>query len=122
MSMMSSSSSRFPPLAGLCSYEEASRSTLSLDDCVNWLKRMHYAWKRLHQIFTSHITAEPVYELKTAFSLHAHYCAEHADAIRTRVSEMREPPLGLEVVPHAGGMLVGAPAGTSEPATRTVSG
>ena len=91
----------FPPLAGLCSYEEASRATLSLDDCVNWLKRMHYVWRRLHQIFTSHITAEPIYELKTAFSLHAHYCAEHADAIRTRVSEMREPPLGLEVVPHA---------------------
>ena len=91
----------FPPLAGLCSYAEASRATLSLDDCVNWLKRMHYAWKRLHQIFTAHITSEPVYELKTAFSLHAHYCAEHADAIRTRVSEMREPPLGLEVVPHS---------------------
>ena len=91
----------FPALAGLCSYEEASRTTLSLDDCVNWLKRMHYTWRRLHQIFTSHITAEPVYELKTAFSLHAHYCAEHANAIRSRVSEMREPPLGLEVVPHA---------------------
>ncbi len=91
----------FPPLAGLCSYAEASRATLSLDDCVNWLKRMHYAWRRLHQIFTAHITSEPVYELKTAFSLHAHYCAEHADAIRTRVSEMREPPLGLEVVPHS---------------------
>lgn len=90
-----------PPLAGLCTYEEASRATLSLDDCVTWLKRMHYVWKRLHQIFASHITAEPVYELKTAFSLHAHYCAEHANAIRTRVSEMREPPLGLEVVPHA---------------------
>ena len=92
--------SQIPPLGGLCSYEEASRTSLSVEDCVEWLKRLHYIWKRMHQIFTSHITAEPIYELKTAFSLHAHLCAEHAQAIRTRVSEMREPPLGLEVVPH----------------------
>lgn len=91
---------QIPPLGGLCSYEEASRTSLAVEDCVEWLKRLHYVWKRLHQIFTAHITAEPLYELKTAFSLHAHLCAEHAQAIRTRVSEMREPPLGLEVVPH----------------------
>ncbi len=91
---------QIPPLGGLCSYEEASRTSLAVEDCVEWLKRLHYVWKRLHQIFTAHITAEPIYELKTAFSLHAHLCAEHAQAIRTRVSEMREPPLGLEVVPH----------------------
>ncbi len=106
MPVRTSSPPQIPPLAGLCTYEEASRSALSLDDCVNWLKRMHYVWKRMHQILTAHITAEPVYELKTAFSLHAHYCAEHANAIRTRVSEMREPPLGLEVVPHAALELV----------------
>src|SRR5439155_22418350 len=47
------------------------------------------------------ITAEPIYELKSAFSLHAHLCAEHASALRKRVSEMREPPLGLEQVPDA---------------------
>src|SRR5205085_10638651 len=38
---------------------------------------------------------------KMAFSLHAHLCAEHVSALRKRVGEMREPPLGLEVVPHA---------------------
>ncbi len=91
---------QIPPLGGLCTFEEASRMSLSVEDCVDWLKRLHYVFRRLHQIFTSHITAEPIYELKTAFSLHAHLCAEHAQAIRTRVSEMREPPLGLEVVPH----------------------
>ena len=78
--------SKMPPLAGLCSYEEASRTAMSVEDCVEWLKRLHYVWKRLHEIFTSHITAEPIYELKTAFSWHAHLCAEHAQAIRTRVS------------------------------------
>jgi hypothetical protein len=64
------------------------------------LKCYHYAFKRLHDIFIAHITAEPIYELKTGFAHHAYLCAEHVEAIRTRVSEMREPPLGLEEVPH----------------------
>ena len=34
-----------------------------------------------------------------SFSLHAYYCAEHVAALRLRISEMREPPLGLETVP-----------------------
>jgi hypothetical protein len=55
----------------------------------------------LHQIFTARITAEPLYELKMGFSFHAHLCAEHVSALRKRVGEMREPPLGLEVVPDA---------------------
>src|SRR5205085_3221877 len=29
-------------------------------------------------------------------------CAEHVEALRTRVAEMREPPLGLEQVPDPG--------------------
>ncbi|HEX4349517.1 MAG TPA: hypothetical protein VH251_03990 [Verrucomicrobiae bacterium] len=63
------------------------------------LKRYHYAFKRLHQIFNGRITAEPIYELKMGFSLHAHLCAEYVDMLRKRVGEMREPPLGLDVVP-----------------------
>ena len=54
---------------------------------------------RLHEILTARITAEPIYELKTGFSHHAYLCAEHVQALRTRVGEMREPPLGLEAVP-----------------------
>lgn len=88
-----------PPLAGLCTLEEAARSGLLVEECVTRLKRIHYALKRLHQIFVGRLTAEPIYELKTAFAHHAHLCAEHATAIRQRVSEMREPPLGLEEVP-----------------------
>src|SRR6186997_1473661 len=90
-----------PPLAGLCTMEEAARPGLSVDECVRRLKRYHYAFKRLHEIFTARITAEPIYELKMTFSLHAHYCAEHTAALRQRVGEMREPPLGLEAVPDA---------------------
>ena len=88
-----------PPLAGVCSMEEAMKPGLSVEECVRRLKRYHYAFKRLHQAFTARITAEPIYELKMAFSLHAHLCAEHVTALRKRVGEMREPPLGLEAVP-----------------------
>jgi hypothetical protein len=90
-----------PPLAGLCTHAEASRPGLSVEACVTRLKRFHYAFRRLHEIFTAHITAEPIYELKTGFSHHAYLCAEHVEALRVRVGEMREPPLGLEDVPHA---------------------
>src|SRR5512145_2119979 len=89
-----------PSLAGLCTMEEAQKPGLSVEQCVARLKRYHYAFKRLHHIFTARITAEPIYELKMAFSLHAHLCAEHVSAFRQRVGEMREPPLGLEQVPH----------------------
>src|SRR6266496_4353554 len=90
-----------PSLAGLCSLEEAMKRGLSVEQCAGRLKRYHYAFKRLHEIFTARITAEPIYELKMAFSLHAHYCAEHVGTLRTRVGEMREPPLGLEAIPDA---------------------
>jgi hypothetical protein len=89
-----------PPLAGLCSMDEAQHPGLPVEECVRRLKRFHYCFKRLHEIFTARITAEPIYELKTAFSHHAYLCAEHTAAMRKRVSEMREPPLGLEDVPH----------------------
>ncbi len=90
-----------PPLAGICSFADAMKPGLSVEQCVARLKRFHYAFKRLHQIFTARLTAEPIYELKMAFSLHAHLCAEHVAALRKRVGEMREPPLGLEAVPDA---------------------
>jgi hypothetical protein len=90
-----------PPIAGICTVEEAARIGLSVEECVRHLKRHHWAFRRLHQIFIERLTAEPIYELKMAFSLHAYYCAEHASAWRTRVAEMREPPLGLDVSPDA---------------------
>lgn len=80
----------------------AMKPGLSVEDCVARLKRFHYAFKRLHQIFTARLTAEPLYELKMGFSLHAHLCAEHTAALRKRVGEMREPPLGLDAVPDPG--------------------
>lgn len=91
-----------PPLAGLCSLAEALEPGMSVEECVSWLKRLHYVWRRLHEIFTGRITSEPLFELKTAFSHQGWICAEHAGALRTRIGEMREPPLGLDVVPDPG--------------------
>ena len=90
-----------PALAGLTPRAGAMKPGLSVDQCVQRLKRYHYAFKRLHEIFTARLTAEPIYELKTAFSLHAHLCAEHVSTLRARIAEMREPPLGLDVTPDA---------------------
>jgi hypothetical protein len=91
-----------PGLAGLGSFTDAGRPGLNVEACVARLKRYHYAFYRLHEIFTARITAEPIYELKTGFAHHAYLCAEYVQALRTRVGEMREPPLGLETVPDPG--------------------
>jgi hypothetical protein len=91
-----------PTLAGLATLADAARPGLSVEACVSRLKRYHYALVRLHEILTARITAEPIYELKTGFAHHAYLCAEHVESFRNRVGEMREPPLGLETVPHEG--------------------
>src|SRR5436309_14432959 len=88
-----------PPLAGVATLAEAAKPGLGIEACVARLKRYHYAFVRLHEILTARITAEPIYELKTGFSHHSYLCAEHVEALRNRVGEMREPPLGLETVP-----------------------
>lgn len=95
-----------PPLAGLCSFAKAERPGLSVEQSVRRLKRHHYVLRRIHGILTARITAEPIYELKMAWSHQAWLCAEQVSALRTRVGEMREPPLGLDKVPHEGLALV----------------
>ena len=90
-----------PPLAGLLSMREAATKGLTVAESVERIKRIHWALKRLHAIFIARIPATAIYELKMAFSLHAHYCAEHVDTLAKRVREMRQPPYGLEVSPDA---------------------
>ena len=90
-----------PALAGVASFDAAAKPGLSVEKCVGRLKRLHWVLRRLNQIFVHRLTSEPVYELKMGFSLHAHYCAEHAAALRKRVSELREPPLGMDQAPDA---------------------
>lgn len=90
-----------PPLVGLMDLEAAATSGLSVADSVDRLKRIHWAMRRLHGILVKHLASMPIYELKMAFSLHAHYCAEHVLQLGARVREMRQPPYGLENSPHS---------------------
>lgn len=87
-------------MAGLGAIREMMSPGLSVAEVVDRLKRWHYAMHRLWRIFLSRIAAEPVYELKMAWSYHAYLCAEQVTALRDRVAEMRHPPLGLEKIPH----------------------
>ncbi len=89
-----------PALAGLCSMDRAIQADWTLEESVDRLKRLHYSIKRTHEVLLAKITREPIYELKTAYSHHAYLCAEHVNSIRDRISEMREPPLGLDKLPH----------------------
>jgi len=89
-----------PPIVGIETMREAVSRGLTVAEAVGRLKRLHWALKRLHNIFVLRITAMPIYELKMAFSLHAYYCAEHMGRVAARVREMREPPYGLEDSPH----------------------
>ena len=78
-----------PPLVGLMSIKDAATKGLTVTESADRLKHLHWSLKRLHGIFVARITSMPVYELKMAFSLHAHYCAEHVASIAGRVREMR---------------------------------
>lgn len=89
-----------PPLVGMLSMPDAIQKGLTVDQSVERMKYHHWSLKRLYQIFNARITAMPVYELKMAFSLHAHYCIEHVGGIFDRVREMRHPPYGLDKAPH----------------------
>ena len=91
-----------PPLTGLADFDQAAKPGLAVEGCVKRLKRFHYFFWRLHQVFIAHIASEPIYELKMAFSQHAFLAAENDTTFRARVGEMREPPLGLEKIPHPG--------------------
>ena len=88
-----------PPLVGLSTMHDATVTGLTVTESVERIKRIHWSLKRLHFAFVAHIPSTPVYELKMAFSLHAHFCAEHVGEFAKRVHEMRQPPYGLEIPP-----------------------
>src|SRR4051812_661815 len=89
-----------PEIVGLHKMEEAINKGLTVSESVNRLKRYHWTAKRLSLILIGRITSMPVYELKMAFSMHAHLLAEHVEPFFNRVREMREPPYGMDEAPH----------------------
>jgi hypothetical protein len=88
-----------PPLAGVCTYERAATPGLGVERTVELLKRYNYVARRLHETATAHLAATPEWEVKCALGLHLWLDAEHCSALRSRVAEMREPPLHLDDVP-----------------------
>src|SRR5690349_10458008 len=93
-------SDNIPELAGLASYADAARIGFSVDENVRRLLRYHWVERRLMGILVAHLTSEPVWEVKSAFALHQWQSAEHVDALRRRITEMRNPAPRLDHVPE----------------------
>lgn len=90
-----------PPLAGLCSYEEAARIGHGVEESVHRLLRFQWVELRLGRIALSRIPATPEWEVKGAFALHQWLDAEHADALRERIGELRNPAPRVDAPPSA---------------------
>ncbi len=88
-----------PELAGLASYEEASRIGYSVDESVRRLLRYQWVERWLMRDLLSHLTAEPAWELKCGYALHQWQDGLHADGIRRRIGEMRHPVPPLDRAP-----------------------
>ena len=80
-----------PALAGLGTFEAAARVGYAVDESVARLLRYHWIEKRLAEICAARIPSTPEWEVKGAFSLHQWLDIEHADLLRRRIREMRQP-------------------------------
>jgi hypothetical protein len=88
-----------PELAGIATYVDAAQVGYSVADNVNRLLRMHWAERRLMDVMLAHIASTPEWELKCGLCLHQWHAAEHTDALRRRISEMRHPVPPLDRAP-----------------------
>ncbi len=85
-----------PPLAGVCTLEEAARIGIGVGDNVQRLLRYHWAERRIGEILVGRIPSTPEWEVKGAFSLHQWLDAEHSDGLRKRIAELRHPTPRLD--------------------------
>lgn len=88
-----------PPLAGVCTLAEAARDGLGVEENVRRLLRCHWAERRLGRILLARIPSTPEWEVKGALALHQWLAAEHADALRGRIAELRHPAPRLDSPP-----------------------
>jgi len=88
-----------PELARLATYADASRIGYPVDENVRRLLRYQWTERRLMRDLLSHLTAEPVWEVKCGYALHQWQDAEHVDRLRRRIGEMRHPVPPLEEAP-----------------------
>jgi len=90
-----------PELAGIASYQAAARIGYSVEENVRRLLRLHWTERRLMDVMLAHFASTPVWEVKCALALHQWYCAQHADWLRARITEMRHPAPPLDEAPDA---------------------
>ena len=91
-----------PELAGIATYASASRVGYSVDDNVALLLR--YAWteRRVMRLLVARLPWMPIWEVKCTMALHQWQAAEHVDALRSRIAEMRNPVPNLDASPPDG--------------------
>ena len=94
-----SSFDKIPAIAGLATVDEAARIGFSVDENVRRLLRYNWCERRLMGTLIARLTAEPVWEIKCAFARHQWECAQHVDALRGRIGEMRSPLPPLDRAP-----------------------
>src|SRR5688572_6665608 len=90
-----------PELASLASYADAARIGYPVEDNVRRLLRYQWTERRLMRDLLSHLTAEPIWEVKCGYALHQWQDAEHVDRLRRRIGEMRHPVPPLDEAPDA---------------------
>jgi len=90
---------KIPELAGVATYPSAARIGYSVEENVQRLLRFHWTERRLMETMLAHLNSTAVWEVKCALALHQWYAAEHADWLRTRITEMRHPAPPLDVSP-----------------------
>src|SRR5688572_14608279 len=91
-----------PELAGVATYQSAARIGYSVSDNVQRLIRYHWTERRLMATLVAHIPAMPIWEVKCAMALHQWQSAEHVEALRNRIAEMRNPVPNLDAAPAEG--------------------
>jgi hypothetical protein len=96
---MTAASPGVPELAGLASYSEAARIGYSVDENVRRLLRYQWTERRLMMDLLSHLTAEPVWEVKCGYALQQWQDVQHVDALRRRIGELRHPLPPLDTAP-----------------------
>lgn len=88
-----------PELAGLASYAGAARVGYGVDETVRRLLRYQWLERSVMRVLVTHLPATPEWEVKCGMALAQWHCAEHVDAIRQRIGEMRHPVPALDQPP-----------------------
>lgn len=90
-----------PELAGECTYADAARPGIGVEENVRRLLRYHWIARRLFDAAVAHLPSTPEWEVKCALALHQYQDIEHVQALRRRIAEMRSPVPRMDVAPDA---------------------